>query len=219
VIIGVVPAAGYATRLQPIDCSKEVYPVRGRPVIDFLIERMRVTGADELRVVTRPDKRDVVEHAHRLDATVVEGTPRSVGESLALGIRGVASEDIVLFGFPDTLWEPPDGFARLLPLLDSFDVVLGLFHAAEPERSDVVVLDGSGAIERIVVKPGPAPPSDLIWGCCVARGSALAGVASESEPGAYFERLAREGRVGGLYLSDVFVDIGTPKGLRLAAEA
>ena len=43
-IIGVVPAAGYARRLQPLDRSKEVLEVKGRPVLDYLLDRMRAEG-------------------------------------------------------------------------------------------------------------------------------------------------------------------------------
>ncbi len=37
-IVGVIPAAGRATRLQPLSSSKEVQPIGGRPVMDYLID-------------------------------------------------------------------------------------------------------------------------------------------------------------------------------------
>jgi UTP-glucose-1-phosphate uridylyltransferase len=58
-IVGVIPAAGYATRLQPLPCSKEICVVGGKPVMDYLVEQMRIGGCSELRVITRPEKRDV----------------------------------------------------------------------------------------------------------------------------------------------------------------
>ena len=58
-IVGILPAAGYAVRLQPLECSKEMLEIGGRPVIDYLVERMRAGGCEELRVVTRPEKQDV----------------------------------------------------------------------------------------------------------------------------------------------------------------
>src|SRR5215211_2788599 len=89
-VVGVVPAAGHAVRLQPLPCSKEVLPVGGRPVLDYLVERMRVAPCDEVRVVTRPEKRDVAERARALGAHVVEGHPQSVADSLLLGMDGLA---------------------------------------------------------------------------------------------------------------------------------
>ena len=37
-IVGVIPAAGHATRLQPLSGSKEVLAVDGKPVIDYLVQ-------------------------------------------------------------------------------------------------------------------------------------------------------------------------------------
>ncbi len=51
-IAGVVPAAGHAERLRGlIEGSKELVPVRGKPVVDALLERL--APADEIRVVVR----------------------------------------------------------------------------------------------------------------------------------------------------------------------
>ena len=83
-IIGVIPAAGHATRLQPLDCSKEVLPIQGRPVVDYLVERMRVGGCSQLRVVTRVEKQDLIEHCERIGVDVV-AEPATVGESIAAG--------------------------------------------------------------------------------------------------------------------------------------
>ena len=213
-VVGVVPAAGFATRMQPQQGSKEVYPLAGRPAMDHLVERMRAAPCTELRVVTRADKRDVVEHARELGASVVEGRPKTVSESLALGIAELDPEDVVLFGFPDTLWEPLDGFALLLGALDCADVALGVFECAEPERSDVVVLDGDRVV-RVDVKPAE-PASDSIWGCLAARAGALTGVDRYAEPGDFLSALAATGRVRGVAFGTEFVDIGTPVGLARA---
>ena len=72
-VVGIVPAAGYATRLQPLEGSKELLEVAGKPVMDHVLERMLAAGATELRIVTRPEKHDVIEHAATLGAAVVTG--------------------------------------------------------------------------------------------------------------------------------------------------
>jgi glucose-1-phosphate thymidylyltransferase len=213
-VVGVVPAAGLATRLQPLEMSKELLEVGGRPVIDYLLERMRAGGADELRVVTRPEKVDVVDHGRDACATVILGTPASAAESFSLGIAGLAPDDIVLLGFPDTIWEPADGYARLVDRLGDDDAALGLFRTPGLSRSDVVVLSGE-RVTRIAVKP-KTPPSDLIWGCAAVRRSALHGLAQYTEAGTLLDELARAGRVRGVYLSHSWVDIGTPESLERA---
>jgi glucose-1-phosphate thymidylyltransferase len=210
----VIPAAGQATRLQPLPCSKEVLPVGGRPVLDYLVERMRAAPCDELRVVTRPEKLDVAERAREHGALVVQGRPPSVADSLLLGMDGLDRNDVVLFGFPDTIWEPVDGFQQLVAELG--EVALGLFRCRDLTRSDVVTVEGA-RVTGVHVKP-ESPPSELVWGCLAAKAGALEGLAGHAEPGAYLDGLAREGRVHGVDFGTQFVDIGTPESLRAAAQ-
>jgi glucose-1-phosphate thymidylyltransferase len=211
-IVGLVPAAGHATRLGSLPSSKELLSVGGRPVMDYVVERMRLAHADEIRVVTRPDKEDVVEHARSLGATVVEGRPSTPAASVRLGLESLVPDDIVLLGFPDSVWEPADGFATLVTALDErTEVVLGCFASADLERSDVVVLERDRVV-RVDVKPA-APPSDAMWGCCAARAGALDGLDRYDEPGHLLDALARGGRVRGVRFDTEFVDIGTPEAL------
>ena len=218
-IVGIVPAAGYATRLQSLRCSKEVYPIGGRPVMDYLMERMRLAGSSEIRVVTRPEKLDVVENASRHAATtVVEGYPRSLAESCFTGMKGIGDDDTVLLGFPDSIWEPRDGFLNVIDLLGGgCKIALGLFHTSEPQRCEVVTLSDPsyGLVASIELRP-PAPTSSLIWGCAAARASVLRGLEREREPGEYFRSFCPQGAVAGVWLSDTYVDIGTREGLREA---
>jgi NDP-sugar pyrophosphorylase family protein len=194
--------------------SKEILPIRGRPVIDYLIERMRTAPCSELRVVTRPDKEDVTRHAETHGAIVVLAHPQSVSESLLAAMQDLAPTDIVLFGFPDTIWEPVDGYRRLVDAVGmGYDIALGLFRTDEPERSDVVRFTDSWLITAVEVK-WQNPSSNWIWGCGAARVHALEGIGSEQEPGVYFDRYCKTRDVIGVWLSDSIVDIGTKEALR-----
>ncbi len=217
-LVGVVPAAGYATRLQPLAGSKETYPIAGRPVMDYLIERMQRAGCTDIRVVTRPEKADVIAHAEKRNLTVVLTYPASVSESVLAGLTGTHDDDLVLLGFPDTTWEPPDGFVRLLAALEGFEVALGLFQGREPQRSDVVEFTGLGVVTSVKVKP-QQPASSWIWGCAVACRRALNALAEDPEPGAVFDSMCRRGKVVGVALSGSFVDIGTPEILNAYLQA
>jgi glucose-1-phosphate thymidylyltransferase len=214
-VVGLIPAAGLAERLQPLAGSKELLPVGGRPVMNVLVDRMRA-AADDIVVVTRPEKRDVVEHAGELGLRVVEGRPATVSQSLLLGLREVGEDDEVLLGFPDTLWSPVDGFVQLLAALEGADVALGVFESEEPERSDVVVLDGR-RVEAVDVKPA-RPRSSLVWGCAAARRTALGGLERHDEPGFLFDELAREGRIHAVPFPGVMIDIGTNEALARARD-
>ena len=217
-IVGVVPAAGYATRLQPLDCSKEVLPVGGRPVMDYLVERMRAGGASEIRVVTRAEKRDVIAHAESLGAAVVLARPATTSASFVAGLDGLQLDDIVLLGWPDTLWKPLDGYRRLVDAVERGpEIALGLFELEEDlERSDVISFDAAGRIARVQIKPA-RPASSWIWGCAAARVRALEGLDGEEWPGSYFDLLCRRGvELHAERLSDVWLDIGTHAALRRA---
>jgi NDP-sugar pyrophosphorylase family protein len=185
--------------------------------MDHLVERMERAGCTDIRVVTRPEKTDVIANAERHALTVVLAHPRSVSESLLAGLDETGPDDVVLFGFPDTVWEPADGFVRLLDaLVGDFDVALGLFRSPEPERSDVVEFTDSGVVTSIVVKP-QAPTSDWIWGCAAARREVLDDLSTHPEPGAVFHAMCAQRKVLGVPLPGPFLDIGTPEGVQAAA--
>ena len=65
-LVGVVPAAGHATRLEPLAGSKETYRIAGKPLMNHLIDWLRRAACTDIRVVTRPDKTDVITHAEQL---------------------------------------------------------------------------------------------------------------------------------------------------------
>ena len=225
----VIPAAGHATRLQPITVSKEMLPVQERPLIEHLVERLSVVGPARIRVVTRPEKTDLREHAALRGWEVVLGHPEHVAASLLLGFEGLADDEIVLVGFPDTLIDAPDAAARVLSALvgdADADVALGLFHTAEPWRGDVVTLvtdetaDGHGGVRYVsgvVPKPtGPTDPArDLVWGLLAGRIGPLRALADVAEPGALWDRWARQGtgRVCAAVLPGRYRDLGTRESL------
>ena len=185
-------------------------------MIERLVLQMEAGGCTEIRVVTRPEKHDVRRYAEQRGLTVVLGHPAHIGESLAAGLAGADGDGLVALGFPDSLWEPLDGFARLRQELDArSDAVLGLFDSPDATRSDVVVLGGDGRVQDILVKPAK-PPSNLIWGCLVARARALRGIERSVWPSDHLRPLVEAGRVGARYLSDCYLDIGTPEALARA---
>jgi hypothetical protein len=137
-------------------------------------------------------------------------------------MKDLADDDIALLGFPDSIWEPPDGYSTVIELLgNGCEVAFGLFHTSEPERCEVVTLSDAAAsssqVAKIELRP-PAPTSNLIWGCAAAPASVLRGLEHEREPGEYFNTLCPKGVVAGIWLSDTYIDIGTHEGLGEALE-
>ena len=215
-MVGVLPAAGHAARLQPLGGSKELLELAGRPVLDYAVERMRAGGAAEIRIVTRPDKGDVRTHAHELGLTVVDAEPETLAESIATGADGLAADDVVLIDLPDSVWEPVDGLAALVEALEpGTDAVLAVFRSTEPERGDVVEVDRDGAVHSVSVKPSE-PAGDLVWAAVAARASALRSLRRHPDPGQLFDELAHGGRVRAVRFPGEFIDIGTKEALARA---
>ena len=215
-IVGVIPAAGHATRLQPLVGSKEVTLVNGRPAMDYLHDRMQLAECRTLRVVTRPEKGDVIRHSRDLGAEIVLGHPATLADSLGLGVQGLGPADVVLFGFPDSVWTPVDGFVRLRQALEtgSNRVVLGLFETRHPERCEIVSSASDGLVTAIAFKP-TRPTSHVMWGCFAARAGALAGLERFDEPGRFLDELCRNEPVLGVRLGE-YLDFGTKEALRAA---
>lgn len=212
-IVGVVPAAGYAERLQPLDRSKELLEIAGRPIMDYVVERMRAGGGSEIRIVTRPEKHDVIAYVERIGAGLILGHPETINDSIALGLTGLAPDDIALLGFPDSVWEPLDGYAPLIEAVEQGkEAALGLFDVAVP-GSDSLVLDDSGAIAEFHIKP-EHPPSPWMWGCAAARVRALDGLTEVEWPSQHMDSVRRRGQLAAIPMSSEYVDIGTPQSLR-----
>ena len=170
-VIGVIPAAGRATRLGPLPCSKELLPVgfqgmdegrgaRPKPVGQYLLEHFRRAGARRAYIVIRKGKWDIPEYfgdGSSLDMSIgylimnlPYGAPYTIDQAYPF-----VQEATILFGFPDILIEPDDAYPRLLEHLESTgaDVVLGLFPAEQPHLCDPIEFDDQGHIRNILIKP------------------------------------------------------------------
>ena len=151
--------------------------------------------------------------------SVVLAEPPTINASLAAGVAGLAPSDIALIGFPDSLWMPEDGFRRLAASVEAgAEVALGLFDVPGIEGSDYLVLDDSGVIVDIDIKP-VKPRSTWIWGCAAARAQALDGLDDVEWPSTHMLALRERGvGVVGVPLSTVYLDIGTHSSLEQVSE-
>src|SRR5215510_16410745 len=69
-VIGLIPAGGHARRIEPLPCSKELFPIgflhrhdekHGHPkvVCHYLLEKMRAAGITKAYIVLRQGKWDI----------------------------------------------------------------------------------------------------------------------------------------------------------------
>jgi glucose-1-phosphate thymidylyltransferase len=170
-IVGLVPAAGQATRLAPLPFSKELYPIghmhlkegdalRPKPVCIYLLEKMRDAGARDVYIVLRKGKWDIPAYlgdGSSLDmnlAYLIMGLPLGVPYTLNQAYPFI-QEAIVTFGFPDIIFRSDGAFNELLDRQESSqaDVVLGLFPVDTPSKFHMVELSRDGKIHNIVLNP------------------------------------------------------------------
>ena len=170
-IIGLLPAAGRATRLGPLSCSKEVFPIgtyvaadgsgpHPKAVGHYLLEKMRRAGIAEAFIILREGKWDIPAYfkdGAMLDmrlgyllVTVPWGAPYTLDQAYSF-----VRENLVALGFPDILFSPDDGYERIIAhqAQSGADVVLGLFPADNPSTMDAVDVNDNGRVTRILPKP------------------------------------------------------------------
>jgi glucose-1-phosphate thymidylyltransferase len=183
-ILGLIPAAGRATRLGPLPCSKEIYPIgfrsgadgqgpRPKAVGHYLLEKMQHAGIEQAYIVLRAGKWDIpacfqdgAAVGMRLGYLVMDntdGVPYTLDHAYPF-----VQDALVALGFPDILFSADDAFVHLLQhqARTGSDVVLGLFLGDQPHKTDMVEVDERGAVRRILIKPGK---TDLryTWGIAV----------------------------------------------------
>ena len=168
-LIGLVPAAGLGSRLAPLPCSKEVFPVgfrsigldgpRPKAVAHYLLEKMANAGVRKAFIVLRDGKWDIPGYfgGGRLVgmdlAYLLMRRPYGVPFTLDDAYPFVRDADVV-FGFPDILFQPEDAFDALIRKRGrtGADLVVAVFPSLRPEYDDVIELDAEGRIRRFEVR-------------------------------------------------------------------
>ena len=159
--IGLIPAAGRATRLGEITSSKEVMPAgrEQRPVSEYLIDQMRGAGADLIYFILREGKWDIPKHfgdGRRCNIPIGYlmmndpwGPPFTLNQATPY-----LSDANVLVGFPDILISPDDALARALGALNESgaDAVLGTFPAQKEDGCDLVTFDNNQVVTSVIPK-------------------------------------------------------------------
>jgi dTDP-glucose pyrophosphorylase len=233
-MLGVIPAAGAGTRIQPLAFSKELLPVgvrvdggieHPRAVSEYLVERLISADADRLCFVISPGKSDILEYyGGKVEGVpvcyVVQPAPAGLCDAVFRALPFVRTGEPVAVGLPDTVWFPRDAL-RTLP-----DDQLGflLFPVQRPQLFDAVVTDDRGRVLDIQVKV-PQPTSCWIWGAFKCPHTVMSdlhalwletGCQDQYIGGLVNRFLARGGQALGVRGGVSYVDVGTLHGYREA---
>jgi len=149
----IVPLAGKGTRLLPLTkrVPKPLVQVAGRPVMDYVMDKVRGLDVDELIVITGHLK-DVVEKyivkQYDIPARFVEQKTLD-GTAGAIDLARPYVDGPVLIIFVDTLF---DADLSIVKDTDA-DGILWAKEVEDYQRFGVIVTDERGYMTRIVEKP------------------------------------------------------------------
>ncbi len=167
--VGLIPAAGLATRLGSLPCSKEILPLpqnsigktnRIHVIADNLLDAYRNAGINDVFFIIRKGKWDIPEFygdGHPLGLNIAYlmmrhpfGTPFTLDQAFPF----VKNKRIAL-GFPDIQFSPGNIYQQLLSkqAQSHADIVLGLFPPNNPSKFDMVDFSSSGRVREIIIKP------------------------------------------------------------------
>lgn len=234
-MLGIIPAAGAGTRIQPLAFSKEMLPVgsrldehgveRSKAVSEYLVERMILAGAERICFVISPGKTDIMQYyARHAEARhfcyVVQEQPLGLCDALFRAAAMGHDDEEVLIGLPDTVWFPAEGLA----LLPAGELSFLLFPVERPDQFDAVVTRADGSVEEIQVKAA-RPRTHWVWGAFrmpVPVFRTLHELWQEPGRGDEYigtlvnEYLRRGGRAVGVPAGESYHDVGTIEGYRAA---
>jgi glucose-1-phosphate thymidylyltransferase len=229
----VILAAGYATRLRPLTdrMAKELLPVAGRPIIDWILDAIAgVSEVDEIHVVTNARKSSDFERwASGRDVTVHDDGTTSNDDRLGaigdiafvLDQTGIDDDLLVIAG--DNLFE-----FDLADLVDFWSdkarasalAVHDIGSLELARRYGVVELDEDGRVLDFVEKPEHPPSTLIATATYLYHREHVPLVATyldegnpADQPGRFIAWLHRREPVYGYRFDRAWFDIGSPEQL------
>jgi glucose-1-phosphate thymidylyltransferase len=245
-LVGLLPAAGRGVRFGASGYIKELFPLlftsgaedrilEPRPLCEMALRAIRAAGAERCLVLVSPEKMEILRvlgAGAGVDlalAYMIQPEPRGLPHAVRCARPWLGEADVV-FAMPDTIVLPSDALRRVheFRLRTCADLTLGVFPVDEPERFGPVEVAPDGTILRILDKP-PHREVKTVWGVCAWAGS-FTRFCAEWDAVAERERPAERvlsnafdsAREAGLLVNacavedGVYLDIGTPRGLREA---
>ena len=196
----IVLAAGHGTRMKSAH-PKVMHPLAGQPMIRHIIGTLERAGVSAVTVVIGPGM-DEVADAVKPHPTAIQ-TERLGTAHAALAARAAVPDDIddLLILNGDNPLIPVDRIQALIAARRAADdpaaVVLG-FRSEHPDAYGRLVLDGNGALQRIV-EAKDATRDELALDLCNAGMMALDGRTAFQ----LLDRIGNDNSAGEYYLPDV----------------
>ena len=171
--IGLIPAAGRATRMGNLPFSKELLPLANKSgltkeaeskpavAIDFALTVLSEAGVSETCIVIAPGKWDIPAHTgdgsrsgQAIAYVMAEASP-NVPVSLDQAWLLTRDRQVVLL-FPDIVFTPRQALQSIIAASkdSDADLILALVPASSGEKIDIVTVSDDGQVETVTPKPG-----------------------------------------------------------------
>ena len=232
--VGIIPAAGLASRLGPLGYPKELLPItyvqgegghlRPLPVIEASLRQLRTAEITRAMVITSERKPELAQYlggggAIGLDIAYVQQTEaKGLAAAVALTAPWTTGSASCLL-LPDTIVRPLDALKTMRAAFEArgADLVLGVFPTAKPKELGPVRFDADMRVTEVQDKPAETDLANS-WGMAIwgARFSEMiAGAAPNANLGLLFHQAAQKGLavIACWFPDGEFHDVGTPKGL------
>ncbi len=224
-----VLAGGLGSRISAVlgDTPKILAPINGRPYLDHLLDRLRANGARRVVLCLGHLAEKVRRHldGHQSGGIeielVIENEPLGTGGALALAMRSLASDPVMVMN-GDTWIDTDLGAFAESHLRSGLEASILCVRVDDVSAYGGVEVDARGHLERFVEKDprasGPGSVNGGIYLFSQALLDDLGASAARSLERDFLEKLP-PGTIHGYLAEDArFVDIGTPEGLTRAGE-
>jgi len=185
-IVGVIPAAGHGSRLNPLVVAKETLPagfteettesggihLKPRVVSEYVIEQMAAAGVKKIFIITRAEKCDLLKQhmdgrRYGVNIAYIIGEPQSMVHSIDLAYEWIKDSKVVM-GMPDTIAQPVGGVSYLLKQHDNGtkEVSLGLYKTKNTSKFGMITIDDDNVVIKHEDKPARSDTDDM-WGIAI----------------------------------------------------
>ena len=182
--IGLLPAAGSASRLGPFRYPKELLPIHFAAsadgnglepslVIEWALGAMHAADIESCYVVVAEDKPEILRYLRDGGryglalSYLVQSERRGLAHAVDCAFHWVrASGAACYLALPDSVFTPTDSIRQVRALLETrnLDLVLGVFATDHPERLGPVEVDASGRVSKVHEKPPEPVAIRNTWG-------------------------------------------------------
>jgi glucose-1-phosphate thymidylyltransferase len=240
-MIGILPAAGIGSRLQPLRYPKQLLPlpfywepvedgIAPRLAIEHSLRAMQCAGVDLCAIVVSENKPEILRYLR--DGAqfglqilyLVQPEPFGLAHAVSLGCRiAVQFNSNCCMALPDTVFEPLNALQLINEQLcvSAADLSLGVFPTDTPELLGPVDVTAGGTVQAVFEKPAQTELRNT-WGIAAWTPAFSRLLLEEVEAsttevilGDVFDKACCQGlRVRAtLFDRGAFYDLGTHRGL------